>query len=230
MIDAIYTELPFYGSRRMRNELLDRHQISIGREHVQRLMRLMGIEAIYPKHGLNTSAGDVLHLKYPYLLTGVIADHPNHIWGTDITYVKTEKGWAYLVALIDWYSRYVVAWEISSTLEIEFCLRNLTLALDQTHPEIHNSDQGSHFTSPRYTQLLAEADVAISMDGRGRCMDNIFTERLWRTVKYEEVYLKSYHDIHEARAGLSRYIPFYNERRRHQSLGYRTPEELYQKQ
>lgn len=227
MIDVIYTDYPFYGSRRVRNELFDRNKISICREHVQRLMRLMGIEAIYPKAGRNTSVGDALHTKYPYLLNGVVADHPNHIWGTDITYIKMEEGWAYLVALIDWYSRYVVAWQLSPSLEIEFCLDNLARAIERAHPEIHNSDQGSHFTSPRYTDLLSVAGIIISMDGRGRCMDNVFTERLWRTVKYEEVYLKSYHDIEEARIGLSNYFPFYNKKRRHQSLGYRTPEELY---
>jgi putative transposase len=225
MIDVVYTDCPFYGSRRVRNELNDRFGIAICREHVQRLMRRMGIEAIYPKPKTSVVAPE--HTKYPYLLRNITARHPNHIWGTDITYVRLAEGWAYLVALIDWYSRFVVSWELSLTLEIDFCLENLTSALLMAVPEIHNSDQGSHFTSPRYTGLLTAHDIQISMDGRGRCMDNIFTERLWRTVKYENVYLRSYRSFDEARTGFAAYFSFYNAKRRHQSLNDRTPADVY---
>ena len=226
-LDEIYTKHPFYGSRRMRIDLALDYGISIGREHIRRLMRLMGLEAIYRKIRPRTSDPNADHRVYPYLLGSLTAAYPNHIWGTDITYIRLQGGFCYLVAVIDWYSRYVVHWELSATLEIEFCLANLTQALRVAIPTIHNSDQGSHFTSPRYTDLLVEAKVQISMDGRGRCMDNIFTERLWRTVKYEEVYLKSYASIAEARQSLTEYFRFYNDERRHSSLGYQTPATLY---
>ena len=226
-IDAIYTDYPFYGSRRVRNELIDRYQVGICREHVQRLMRMMGIEAIYPKKARNTSVADASHQKYPYLLSGITASHPNHIWGTDITYVRMEEGWAYLVALIDWYSRYVVAWELSLSMETEFCIAALTKALTIAVPDIHNSDQGVQFTDKEYVSVLQENSIHISMDGRGRCMDNIFTERLWRTVKYENIFLKSYRNAPEARIGLTEYFVFYNTKRRHQSLAYQTPESVY---
>ena len=180
-IDIEFTKCPFYGSRRMKVVLARDHQIDIGREHVIRLMRLMGLEALYPKQ--NTSKPDHLHRVYPYLLGKLVAAYPNHIWGTDITYIRLSKGFCYLVAIIDWYSRYVVHWELSATLEIPFCLLNVRQALLTGVPTIHNSDQGSHFTSPQYIDLLKARDVAISMDGRGRCMDNIFTERLWRAGK-----------------------------------------------
>jgi len=226
-LDEIYTKRPFYGSRRMRHELKHSYLVEIGRNHVRRLMRLMGLEAIYPKIRPHTSDPDGAHKIYPYLLGNLTATYPNHIWGTDITYIRLKDGFCYLVAIIDWYSRYVVNWELSSTLEIEFCLTNLTQALNRAVPSIHNSDQGSHFTSPRYTDLLTHANVQISMDGHGRCMDNIFTERLWRTVKYEEVYLKSYQTIEKARVGLASYFKFYNHERPHQSLDYKTPAEVY---
>lgn len=225
-IDEIYTKRPFYGSRRMKVALEDRH-LYICRDHVRRLMRLMGLEAVYPKKRKGLSDPNDQHQKYPYLLTNITASFPNHIWGTDITYVRLESGWAYLVALLDWFSRYVIAWQLSETLEITFCLENLQRALIVCVPQIHNSDQGSHFTSPRYTDLLTQKNVQISMDGRGRCMDNIFTERLWRTVKYEDVYLKSYRNLEEARSGLTEYFTFYNTERKHQSLEYRTPAEIY---
>lgn len=225
MIDATYTDYPFYGSRRIKNELEDRYKLSICREHVQRLTRLMGIEAIYPKP--KTSVPHPEHRKYPYLLSTVTASFPNHVWGTDITYVKLEDGWAYLVALIDWYSRYVLSWELSLSMETDFCSAALETALTAATPAIHNSDQGVQFTDRDYTGRLAERGIAISMDGRGRCMDNIFTERLWRTVKYEDIYLKSYRTIDEARGGLTAYFSFYNTKRRHQSLDYRTPAEVY---
>lgn len=226
-IDEIFTKYPFYGSRRIKYELAKTYEFRINRKHVTRLMRLMGLETIYPKGSKNTSIADATHKKYPYLLKEIIADHPNHVWGTDITYVRLESGWAYLVALLDWFSRYVIAWELSPNLEIEFCLQNLERALTVTTPDIHNSDQGSHFTSPRYTGLLTAKDVQISMDGRGRCMDNIFTERLWRTVKYENIYLKSYRGLIEAKQGLTEYFTFYNQTRPHQSLDNRTPAEIY---
>ena len=225
LIDQIYTDLPFYGSRRIQWQLKETYAIEICRHYVRRLMRLMGIEAIYPKK--NTSKGNDLHLKYPYLLKNIIATFTNHIWGTDITYIKLEHGFCYLVAIMDWHSRYVIAWKLSPNLEMDFCLENLQSALKVATPKIHNSDQGSHFTSPKYTNLLSEKEIQISMDGRGRCMDNIFTERLWRTVKYENVYLASYANFAEANAGLKTYFQFYNHLRPHSSLGNQTPAQVY---
>ena len=226
-IDEIYTRYPFYGSRRTKDALSDYCSIQIGRHQVRRFMRLMGLEAIYPRKKPNTSIGDPLHRKYPYLLRGLAINHPNHVWGTDITYIRLENGWAYLVAIIDWYSRYVVAWDISPNLESDFCVRTLHTALQEKHPEIFNSDQGTQFTSSDFTGTLTASGIKISMDGRGRCMDNIFTERLWRTVKYENVYLKSYRTIAEARLGLTEYFHFYNTMRRHQSLDNLRPTEVY---
>jgi putative transposase len=226
-LDELYTKHPFYGSRRMRYALKDDYRLEACREHVQRLMRLMGLEAIYPKQSRNTSIPDPSHKKYPYLLNGVIASHPNHIWGIDITYIRLEHGWCYLMAILDWYSRHVVAWELSETMESGFCIIAMERALHTAVPDIANMDQGSQFTDHRFTGLLTEYGAKISMDGRGRCMDNIFTERLWRTVKYEEVYLKSYRTIEEAHMNLSAYFRFYNNERRHQSLDYRTPHEVY---
>lgn len=226
-LDAIYTKCPFYGSRKLRYLLKDNHDIIIGRHHIRRLMRIMGLEAIYPKKSRYTSTPDKQNKVYPYLIRGVVASHPNHIWGTDITYIRLEKGWCYLTAILDWYSRYVVGWELSSTMESEFCIQAMGNALQTATPEISNSDQGSQFTDHRFTGLLAEHGVKISMDGRGRCMDNIFTERLWRNVKYEEVYLKSYRNIDEARIGIANYFQLYNNDRPHQSLAYKTPLEFY---
>lgn len=226
-IDEIFTKYPFYGSRRIGYELEKTYELTVNRKHIQRLMRLMGLEAIYPKKYKGLSDPNAQHKKYPYLLANITASFPNHIWGTDITYIRLESGWAYLVALLDWFSRYVIAWQLSPNLEIEFCLENLERALKEGAPLIHNSDQGSHFTSPRYTDLLTAQDIQISMDGRGRCMDNIFTERLWRTVKYENIYLKSYRDMSEARTGLTEYFQFYNHTRPHQSLNNQTPAEVY---
>ena len=226
-IDKIFTDYPFYGSRRIRYELRETYELVVARNHVQRLLRLMGIEAIYPRAKQNTSIPDQQHRKYPYLLKGLSIIRPNQVWGTDITYVKLETGWAYLIAFIDWFSRYVVSWELSSTLEIEFCLSARDHALQSAIPEISNSDQGSHFTSEQFIAPLIKKNVQISMDGRGRCMDNIFTERLWRTVKYENIFLKSYRNITEAKTGLTEYFQFYNHKRPHQSLEYRTPAALY---
>lgn len=226
-IDEIYTRRPIYGSRRMADALYDECEIHIGRHRTRRLMRLMGLEAIYPKRRPKTSESEPSHKKYLYLLRSLIITHPNHVWGTDITYLRLEEGWAYLTAILDWYSRYVVAWRVSPTLESDFCIAALRQALRENAPEIFNSDQGVQFTSNDFTNILLAREVKISMDGRGRCMDNIFTERLWRTVKYEDVYLKSYRNIAEAERGLAEYFLFYNTERRHQSLAKQTPADVY---
>lgn len=225
VIDELYTKRPFYGSRRIKDVLADDYQIHICREHVQRLMRQMGIAAIYPKPHLSAPARG--HRIYPYLLRNLPIVHPNQVWGTDITYVRLDQGFCYLTAILDWYSRYVVSWELSETMEQEFCLTALRSALGRATTEIHNSDQGSQYTGQDYTAILDAHGVAISMDGRGRCMDNIFTERLWRTVKYEDIYLKGYRTIDEVCEGLTNYFPFYNEERRHQGLKGRRPAEVY---
>lgn len=225
-IDEIYTAHPFYGSRRIRDDLKD-YRIFICRDQVRRHMKQMGLEAVYPKKKLNLSRPDDQHKIYPYLLRGLEISRPNQVWGTDITYIRLENGFCYLAALMDWFSRFIVAWRLSPTLEIDFCLENLKEGLDLAIPEIHNSDQGSHFTSPRYVDILKEKEIKISMDGRGRCLDNIFTERFWRTLKYEEVYLKSYGDFREAKESIGRYIQWYNYSRKHSSLGKLTPAEVY---
>lgn len=226
-IDEVYTRRPFYGSRRMKDALRDDCAINIGRHRTRRLMRLMGLEAIYPKKKPKTSKSEPSRKKYPYLLRNIVITHPNHVWGTDITYLRLEDGWAYLVAILDWYSRYIVAWNVSLTLESDFCIAALKAALKENIPEIFNSDQGTQFTDNDFTKTLAAGNIKISMDGRGRYLDNIFTERLWRTVKYENVFLKSYRNIGEAREGLSEYFQFYNNQRRHQSLGNQTPADVY---
>jgi putative transposase len=223
-IDTIYTDQPFYGSRRIRNTLLE-EGFDIGRDAVRQYMREMGLEAIYPKPNLSKPAPE--HLIYPYLLRGVKSAYPNHIWGIDITYIRLLHGWMYLVAILDWYSRYIVSWELSETLEIAFVLACVDRALQGAVPTIFNSDQGSHFTSPQCVDRVLKAGAKVSMDGRGRAMDNIFTERLWRTVKYEHVYLNDYASPREARQGIGRYLRFYCEDRPHQSLGYRRPIEVY---
>ncbi len=223
-IDELYTAHPFYGSRRL-TVCLQREGLRINRKAVQRYMREMGIVAIYPSPNLSQRA--LAHRVYPYLLRGVRAAEPDHIWGIDITYVRLVGGWLYLVAVLDWYSRYVISWEVSDSLEIEFVLAAVDGALRRSKPSIWNSDQGSHFTSPQYIERLQEASVQISMDGKGRALDNIFTERLWRTIKYEEIYLHDYTTPRIARQGLTRYIEFYNHERPHQALNYRTPAEVY---
>jgi len=227
LIDAIYTDCPYYGNRRMKAELNKTHNIEVGRDHVRTLMRVMGLEAIYPKPNLSNPCKD--HKKYPYLLRNLKITKPNQVWSTDITYVKLETGWAYLIAIIDWFSRYVINWELSNTLEIDFCLDCLNQALNNNKqkPGIFNTDQGSQFTSSKFTNILEQNQINISMDGRGRCLDNIFVERLWRTVKQEDIYLKSYSDIRETRTGLNQYFSFYNNQRRHQSLKYETPASVY---
>jgi putative transposase len=186
----------------------------------------MGLWTIYPKPNLSKPAAEE-HVIYPYLLRGLPIVRPNQVWGVDITYIRLRQGWMYLVAFLDWFSRYVVAWELSDTLEIEFVLACRDQALSIARPEIINSDQGGHFTSGRFTKEFLEAGVRISMDGRGRCMDNIFTERLWRSVKYEEVYPSEYMTPRDARAGLTRYLWYYNQGRPHQALGFSTPAQVY---
>jgi putative transposase len=224
LLDEQYTRVPFYGSRRM-TEWLATQGYEVNRKRVTRLMQLMGIEAVYPKPRLSQPGEG--HRVYPYLLRGVTVDRLNQVWSTDITYIRMAQGFVYLVAVMDWYSRYVLSWSLSLTMEIDFCIEALRLALRRGRPEIFNSDQGAQFTSEKFTDELAAKEIAISMDGRGRCMDNIFIERLWRSLKYEEVYLKDYESVTEARTGIERYFRFYNQERLHQSLDYRTPAAIY---
>ncbi len=223
-IDALYTEYPFYGSRRI-TAVLGREGIALNRKAVQRHRREMGIAGIAP--GPNTSKRCLEQRVYPYLLRHTTSAYPNHVWGIDLTYIRLRGGWMYLVAVLDWYSRYVVRWQIDQSLELGVVLTAAEQALAQATPAIWNSDQGSHFTSPQYLALLGQEGIQISMDGKGRALDNIFTERFWRTVTYEEVYRYDDASPKEARQGLTRYLDFYNHRRPHQSLGYQTPAEVY---
>ena len=223
-IDAIFTESPFYGSRRITAELR-REGVLVNRKAVQRHMREMGLEAIGPGPG-SSKRQPGQHI-YPYLLRSLSITTPNQVWGIDITYIRLRHGWMYLVALLDWYSRYVVSWELDQTLEIDFVLAAVQRALAVARPGIVNSDQGSHFTSGQYLSFIQAAGAQISMDGKGRALDNVFTERLWRTVKYENVYLQDYGCPREARVGIGAYLDFYNQRRPHQALGYQTPAEVY---
>ncbi len=223
-IDEIYTQCPFYGSRKI-TEQLQLDGVEVNRKAVQRHMREMGIAGICP--GPNLSKRTQKEGIFPYLLRHTTSQYPNHVWGLDITYIRLKASWMYLVAVLDWYSRYVISWELDQTLELPFVLVALERALAQATPTICNSDQGSHFTSPQYRQLLQAAGVQISMDGKGRALDNIFTERLWRTVKYEEVYLHDYGSPKEARQQLRDYFQFYNHRRLHQALDYRVPATMY---
>jgi putative transposase len=224
-IDALYTKRPYFGVRRI-TEHLEIPGMTVNHKRIARLMQVMGIQALFPKP--KTSIGNKQHDIYPYLLRGMSVDHPNQVWGTDITYVRVKGTWMYLVALLDWYSRYVLSWELSDTLCTEFCIEALKNALSIGIPEFHNSDQGSQFTAEEYLAILkATGTIKISMDGRGRCMDNIFTERLWRTVKYEEIYLKDYQSPREAYQSLREYFAFYNDERKHQAHGYQTPAAIY---
>jgi putative transposase len=224
LMDEAYTQRPFYGVLKMKAHLARRGwQVNVKR--VRRLLRLMGLEAIYPKRRL--SAPGEGHKRYPYLLAGMQVERPDQVWSADITYIGLRRGFLYLVAVIDWYSRYVLSWALSGSLEADFCMRALQEALSRRRPEIFNTDQGVQFTSDGFTGLLEAQGVAVSMDGRGRVFDNIFSERLWRTVKYEEVYLKDYGDPLATRADLRGYFGFYNLERPHQALGYRTPAEVY---
>ncbi len=222
-IDEIYTAHPFYGSRKIAVAL--QPDFIANRKAVQRHMREMGIAGITP--GPNLSKRSEAHRLYPYLLRNLSITRPNQVWGIDITYIRLQAAWMYLVAILDWFSRYVISWELDQTLELPFVLRAVERALAQATPEIWNSDQGSHFTSPQYTERLLAAQIQISMDGRGRALDNIFVERLWRSVKYEEVYLHDYRSPREARGGLTRYFEFYDHERPHQALQYRTPAQVY---
>jgi putative transposase len=230
-IDEIYTVHPFYGGRRIAVQL-HREGHAINRKTVARHMREMGLFGIAP--GPSTSRGSkrASDSKYPYLLRGVVASYPNHVWGVDLTYIRMVggyPGWLYLVAVLDWHSRYIVSWELSQNMGQGFVMDAARAALAKATPLIWNSDQGSHFTSPQYTGLLEAAGVQISMDGRGRFVDNIFTERLWRTIKYEEVYLHEYSTPKEARQSLDSYIEFYNHERPHQALDYQTPAAVYRR-
>jgi putative transposase len=220
-IDEIHLKHPFYGSRKVSLEL-QREGRDANRKRIQRLMRLMGIEAIAPMPG--TSAPHPEHPKYPYLLRGLTVSRVNQVWSTDVTYIPMREGFVYLVAIMDWYSRRVLSWRLSNTMDSAFCVAALEEALSRFgKPEIFNTDQGAQFTSEAFTKPLRECGIAISMDGKGRCLDNVFVERLWRSLKYEEVYLHAYDSAAEARAGIGRYLDFYNDERPHQALGYQTP-------
>jgi putative transposase len=224
LLDEEYTAHPFLGSRRLTKWLVERGE-EVNRKRVQRLMRLMGLEAIYPKPKL--SAAGRGHRIYPYLLRDVCIQRPDQVWSADITYVPLACGFMYLAAILDWYSRYVIAWRLSNTLDGSFCLEMLEEALQRGRPEVFNTDQGVQFTAQAWTGRLESAGVAVSMDGRGRCLDNVFVERLWRSVKYEDIYLWRYEAVPELRHGLGRYFRYYNEERLHQSLDYRTPATVY---
>lgn len=227
LLDRQYLKTPFYGSRRL-TVWLQQEGYQVSRKRVRRLMRLMGLEAIYRRP--NTSQPTPGHRRYPYLLRGLTVDRVNQVWCADITYLPMSRGFLYLVAVMDWHSRRVLAWRLSNTMDADFCGAALDEALScgLGQPEIFNTDQGSQFTSDAFTGLLLKQGVQISMDGKGRWMDNIFVERLWRSVKYEEVYLKAYQNGAEARAGLERYFQFYNNERPHQSLDYRTPRQVFE--
>ena len=225
-MDRQYLKTPFYGSRRMKAWLLAEGYL-VSRSKVRRLMRLMGLEAIYRRP--NTSKPAPGHRVYPYLLKGVDVNRVDQVWAADITYIPMAQGFLYLVAIMDWHSRHVLAWKLSNTMDTDFCVTALEAALGKGRPEIFNTDQGAQFTSDAFTQTLQERGIRVSMDGKGRYLDNIFVERLWRSIKYEEVYLKAYQTVAEARVGINAYLEFYNRRRPHQSLGYRTPAQVYQK-
>lgn len=226
LIDQCYLALPFYGTRRIKQWLADEHGLVVNRKRIQRLRRVMAIETLYPKR--NLSVANQAHRIYPYLLRDLPIDRPNQVWSTDITYVPMARGFVYLVAVMDWYSRRVLSWRLSTTMDTDFCVEALQEAIERYGcPEIFNTDQGSQFTSEDFTGVLKSHDIKISMDGKGRWVDNVFVERLWRSVKYEEVYLKAYDSVANAKASLSRYFNFYNNKRRHQSLRGMTPEAAY---
>ena len=224
LLDREYTAHPFLGSRRLTKWLNEQGE-AVNRKRVQRLMRLMGLEAVYPKPRL--SAARAGHRIYPYLLRNVRVERPNQVWSTDITYVPLARGFMYLAAILDWFSRYVIAWRLSNTLDGSFCLEMLDEALSRGRPEVFNTDQGVQFTAAAWTGRLESAGVQVSMDGKGRCLDNVFVERLWRTVKYEDIYLWGYESVPQLQRGLGRYFPYYNEERLHQALDYRTPAQVY---
>lgn len=224
-IDELHLKLPFYGSRKM-TVVLKAEGHPVNRKRIQRLMRIMDLEALAPKP--RTSRPGHERPAFPYLLRGLTIERPNQVWATDITYIPLAHGFAYLVAIMDWYSRRVLAWRLSNTLDAGFCVEALRKAMDEFGvPEIFNTDQGAQFTSEEFIGLLRERAIKISMDGKGRCLDNVFVERLWRSLKYEEVYLHAYDDMREASRGIGRYIGFYNHERPHQALGYQTPDAFY---
>lgn len=226
LLDELHLRHPFKGSRRLRDDLWDLHSLQVNRKRIQRLMRLMGMEALHPK--ARTTRPDKQHRIYPYLLKGLVIDRPNQVWATDITYIPMRKGFLYLVAIIDWYSRKVLSWRLSNSLDAAFCKEALEDALGRHGtPEIFNSDQGCQFTSDEFTDVLKEKGIRISMDGKGRWVDNVFVERLWRSLKYEEVYLKAYETVAEATAEIGHWLAFYNEERRHASLDRHTPDQVY---
>ena len=225
MIDKQYMNTPYFGSRKMSAWINRQDGYFVNRKRVQRLMKLMRLEAIYPKPNLSRPNSE--HKIYPYLLKDMEIKYSNHVWSTDITYIPMKDGFMYLVAIIDWHSRYVLSWEISNTLETDFCIVALKKALKKSTPKIFNSDQGSQFTSGPYTSVLKDAGIKISMDGKGRCFDNIFIERLWRSLKYEDIYIKDYCNGYELIDGLRRYFKLYNYERPHQSLNYKMPAEVY---
>jgi putative transposase len=224
LIDAEYTQHPFYGYRKITHWLREQGYLA-NKKRVQRLMQMMGLAAIVPKPDLSKPHPE--HKIYPYLLRGVKIERVNQVWSTDITYIPLQHDWMYLVAVIDWFSRYVLAWEVSNTLDTDFCLLALERALKQGTPLVFNTDQGAQFTSDAFTERLKKSNIAISMDGRGRALDNIFVERLWRTVKYEEVYPNAYSSLLFGRQRLNNYFPFYNTERYHQALAYRTPAAVF---
>ena len=224
-INELHLEYPFAGNRMLR-DFLERDKINIGRRHMRTVMRRMGIEAIYRKP--NTSKPAPGHKIYPYLLRDVAITRPNQVWSTDISYVPMKRGFVYLVAVIDWYSRRVLSWRLSNTMDVSFCLEALDEALSKHgKPEIFNTDQGSQFTSVAFTDRLKSADIKISMDGKGRWCDNVYVERFWRTIKYDEIYLHAYESVSEARSGIAKFIRFYNEVRPHSSLQAKTPDQVY---
>ena len=224
LIDKAYTQHPYYGSRRILAYLIQQGY-KINRKRVQRLMSIMGLVAIYPKRNLSKPQKDFK--KYPYLLRGLDILSPNQVWSTDITFIRLKEGFMYLTVVIDWYSRYVLSWRLSNTLEGRFCIEALEEALSKGKPDIFNTDQGVQYTSEKFTKELEERGIRISMDGKGRALDNIFIERLWRTIKYEEIYLKEYESARGLAKSLRKYFDFYNKERFHQSLGYKTPEQVH---
>jgi putative transposase len=223
-LDELYTEHPYYGVRRM-TACLRRNQEEVNIKRVRRLLRLMGLEAIYPKK--NLSKANKEHVIYPYLLRGVAIVRNDQVWSTDITYIRLRNGFVYLMAVIDWFSRYVLDWQLNITLEADFCIETLDRVLQNGKPEIFNTDQGSQFTTPRFVNPLLNNGVRVSMDGRGRALDNVFVERLWRSLKQEKVYLEDFRTVKEAKTGIADYFEYYNHRRPHQSLDYKTPAEVY---
>jgi len=224
-LDELHLRYPFYGARRLRDAMLDEHGFIVNRKRVQRLMALMGIQAIYP--GRHTSKPNKAHRIYPYLLRDIDINRSNQVWCTDITYLPMAHGFAYLVAIMDWHSRKVLSWRVSNVMDTDFCIEALEEAINRYGaPEIFNTDQGSQFTSNAFTDVLKQNHIRISMDGKGRWIDNVFIERLWRSVKYEEVYLHAYESLIETRSGLDKYFQFYNAKRKHQTLNAK-PDEVY---